>query len=151
MARSTIAAALAARDRHPDRDPSGRPARVIYDSVDIVTESNARHRDAVPRPPADRAAAEAGWAAAADQIVTINEAFAERLTEMWHPARPIAVVPNVPEPPDPAVLANGPNLLREAAGLRPGRASSSSRAGPARTWAWRRPPRRSPRSRTRRS
>jgi glycosyltransferase involved in cell wall biosynthesis len=111
----TIAAALAARDRHPT-GPSGRPARVIYDSVDIATESNTV--TAMPSRVRHRIArTEAQWAAAADRIVTINEAFAERLTALWHPSQPIAVVPNIPEPPDPQLLADRPDLLRGAAGL----------------------------------
>jgi glycosyltransferase involved in cell wall biosynthesis len=111
----TIAPALAARSRHPV-GPSGRPARVIYDSVDIVTESNAV--TAMPSRIRHRIArTEASWAAEADRIVTINEAFAERLSEKWHPARPIEVVPNVPEPADPELLVRRPALLREAAGL----------------------------------
>ena len=111
----TIAAALAARDRHPI-GPSGRPARVIYDSVDIVSESNA----VSAMPPRVRrriARTEAVHAAAADRLVTINEAFAERLSAAWQPTVPIAVVPNIPEPPDPADLAAGADLLRAAAGL----------------------------------
>ena len=111
----TIAAALAARTRNPI-GPSGRPARVIYDSVDIATESNTV--TAMPSRVRRRIArTEARWAAAADQVVTINEAFAERLAAMWHPARPVAVVPNIPEPPEPGLLANRPDFLREAAKL----------------------------------
>jgi glycosyltransferase involved in cell wall biosynthesis len=113
----TIAAALAARDRHPI-GPSGRPARAIYDSVDIVTQSNAvttmpqRVRRRIAR-------TEAAWAGTADRLVTINDAFAEQLTAMWHPGQPIAIVPNIPEPPDAEALAAGPNLLRDATGLPP--------------------------------
>jgi glycosyltransferase involved in cell wall biosynthesis len=110
-----IAPALAARDRHRT-GPGGRPARVIYDSVDIATESNTV--TAMPSRVRHRIArTEARWAVAADRIVTINEAFAERLTALWHPSQPIAVVPNIPEPPDPQLLADRPDLLREAAGL----------------------------------
>jgi glycosyltransferase involved in cell wall biosynthesis len=111
----TIAAALSARKRNPI-GPSGRPARVIYDSVDIATESNTV--TAMPSRVRRRIArTEARWAAAADQVVTINEAFAERLTAMWQPPHPIEVVPNIPEPPEPGLLAHRPDLLREAAGL----------------------------------
>jgi glycosyltransferase involved in cell wall biosynthesis len=111
----TIAAALAARDSNPI-GPSGRAARVIYDSVDIVTESNAV--TAMPSRVRRRIATkEAAWAQAADGIVTVNDAFAERLTAKWHPAAPIAIVPNIPEPPDPSVLATRPDHLRHAAGL----------------------------------
>ncbi|MFL5725944.1 MAG: glycosyltransferase [Chloroflexota bacterium] len=113
----TIAAALAARDRHPI-GPSGRPARVIYDSVDIATQSNTV--TAMPSRVRQRIArTEAGWAAAADRIVTINDAFAEALTAMWRPKRPISVVPNIPEPPDPEALEAGKTLLRDAANLPP--------------------------------
>jgi glycosyltransferase involved in cell wall biosynthesis len=113
----TIAAALAARKRSPT-GPSGGPARVIYDSVDIATESNTVI--GMPRRIRRRiATTEAAWAAAADRIVTINEAFADRLTAMWRPAEPIEVVPNIPEPPDPALVDDPPDLLRNAAGLDP--------------------------------
>jgi glycosyltransferase involved in cell wall biosynthesis len=111
----TIAAALAVRDRHPT-GPAGRPARVIYDSVDIVAESNAV--TAMPSRVRRRIARrEAGWARAADRIVTVNEAFAARLAAKSHPAAPIAVVPNIAEPLDPSVLADRPDHLRAAARL----------------------------------
>jgi glycosyltransferase involved in cell wall biosynthesis len=113
----TIAAALDARRRHPTRS-SGRPAAAIYDAVDLVAESNAV--TAMPPPVRRRIArTEAGWAAAADAVVTINGAFAARLTERWRPTRPITVVPNIPEPTDPGLLAADPDRLRRAAGLGP--------------------------------
>ena len=57
------------------------------------------------------------WAAAADRVVTVNEAFAERLTtEMWHAAAPIAIVPERRGAAGPD--ARRRPILREAAGAR---------------------------------
>ena len=116
----TIAAALAARERHPT-GPSGRPTRVIYDAIDDVADSNAAL--ALPGPFRRRnAQVEASWARSADSVVTVNDALAERLLARWRLARPPLVVANLPEPPDPAVaaaLARPSDLLRTAAGLPP--------------------------------
>ncbi len=63
----TIAAALAARARSPI-GPGGGPARVIYDAIDDVTESNEAL--ALPGPVRRRnARTEAAWARAADAVV----------------------------------------------------------------------------------
>jgi glycosyltransferase involved in cell wall biosynthesis len=111
----TIAAALAARQRHP-RGPSGAPASVIHDAVDHASAGNeAQAVPGVVRGFMTRR--EAGWARAADAIVTVNDALAADLTAAWHPATPILVVPNAPEPPDPAIVEAGPDLLRRAAKL----------------------------------
>ena len=113
----TIAAALAARERHPI-GPSGRPARVIYDAIDDVAESNAAL--ALPDPFRRRnARIEAGWARSADGVVTVNDALAERLLARWRLDRPPLVVANLPEPPDPGALASEQHLLRSAANLPP--------------------------------
>ena len=112
----TIAAALDARRRHPV-GPSGGKAIVIYDVVDLAAESNAVSA-MPPRVRSRIAATESRWADAADAIVAINDAFAERLAAR-HAGRSIAVVPNIPEPADPAVLAAPADFLRQAAGLSP--------------------------------
>ena len=112
----TIAAALAARDRSPV-GPSGLPSRVIYDAIDDVAESN----EALPVPWAIRrrnAQTEAAWARAADAVVTVNDALAERLAARWRLERPRLVVANLPEPPPPADIGAGrPDHLRAAAGM----------------------------------
>jgi glycosyltransferase involved in cell wall biosynthesis len=112
----TIAAALDARRAHPV-GPAGGPARVVYDAIDLASDSNTV--TAMPRRIRARiAATEARWAAAADAIVTINEGLARRLADQ-HPGRTITVLPNFPEPPGPLVSDSGPGLLRAAAGLPP--------------------------------
>jgi glycosyltransferase involved in cell wall biosynthesis len=112
----TIAAALDARRAHPV-GPAGGPARVVYDAIDLASDSNTV--TAMPRRIRARiAATEARWAAAADAIVTINEGLARRLADQ-HPGRTITVLPNFPEPPGPLVSHSGPGLLRAAAGLPP--------------------------------
>lgn len=111
----TIAAALAARSRAPI-GPSGAPTRAIYDAIDDVAESN----DSLALPARIRgrnARTEATWARAADAVVTVNDALAVRLAARWRLSREPLVVPNVPEPPDPALVADPPDHLREAAAL----------------------------------
>lgn len=109
-----IAAALDARRRHPV-GPSGRRAVVIYDVIDLAADSNvvttmpARARARI-------AARDAAWTRDADAIVTVNDAFAAKIAER-HPARRVTVVPNIPEPADPALHATRPDLIRPAAGL----------------------------------
>jgi glycosyltransferase involved in cell wall biosynthesis len=110
-----IAPALAARARHP-RGPSGAPACVIHDAVDHASAGN----EAQSIPASFRrviARREAGWARAADAIVSINEPLAASLTNAWHPSRPVLAVPNYPEPPDPAIVESPPDELRRATGL----------------------------------
>jgi glycosyltransferase involved in cell wall biosynthesis len=69
-----------------------------------------------PRVRARIARTDAAWARAADAIVAINDAFAGRLRER-DPGREISVVPNIPEPADPALVASPPDLIRAATGL----------------------------------
>jgi glycosyltransferase involved in cell wall biosynthesis len=110
-----IAPALAARQRHP-RGPSGAPARVIHDAVDHAAAGN--EAQAMPAPFRRLIARrEAGWARAADAVVTVNDALVTSLSEAWRPRAPILAVPNYPEPPDPAIVESPPDLLRRAAGL----------------------------------
>jgi glycosyltransferase involved in cell wall biosynthesis len=89
----TIAAALAARRRAPT-GTTGHPARVIYDAIDDVMESN----NVLDMPGPLRAfheRRETGWARASDGLTTISEPFAGRLGARW--ARRLVVVPNYPE------------------------------------------------------
>ncbi|HEU4919131.1 MAG TPA: glycosyltransferase [Candidatus Limnocylindrales bacterium] len=109
----TIAAALEARRR--DRiGPSGGPARVIYDAIDDVAESN----EAVALPALVRgrhARTEAAWAHSADAVLAVNDALAARLAARWDLAHPPLVVANLPEPRPSA--PGRPDLLRGATGL----------------------------------
>jgi glycosyltransferase involved in cell wall biosynthesis len=110
-----IAPALAARKRQP-RGPSGAPARVIHDAVDHAGAGNeAQAMPAVLRRLIARR--EAGWARAADAIVTVNDALVTSLTAAWRPTAPILAAPNYPEPPDPATVEAPRSYLRDAAGL----------------------------------
>lgn len=124
----TIAAALAARDRSPI-GPSGSPARVVYDAIDDVAESNEAL--AMPSPIRRRnSRTEARWARAADAVVTVNDALAERLAARWHLDRPPLVVANLPEPSAALAAPSGkagrgrrskravrPDLIRAETGL----------------------------------
>jgi glycosyltransferase involved in cell wall biosynthesis len=93
----TVAAALRARRRAPV-GPAGLPAAVIYDAIDDVFESN--NVLDMPRPLRTwHARREARWAHAADAIITVNEALAERLAARWSLASVPIVVPNYPEIP----------------------------------------------------
>jgi glycosyltransferase involved in cell wall biosynthesis len=89
----TIGPALAARRRTPT-GTTGRPARVIYDAIDDVMESN----NVLDMPAPLRAwhrRRETRWAKAADALTTINEPIADRLGARW--GRHLVVVPNYPE------------------------------------------------------
>jgi glycosyltransferase involved in cell wall biosynthesis len=66
------------------------------------------------------AARERGWARAADAVVTVNQALADRLATRYGRGDDILVVPNFPEPQDPVGGiddAAAGNPLRAAAGL----------------------------------
>ncbi len=109
----TVAAALSARFRAP-LGPGGRQARVIYDAIDDVIDSNHM----LGFPPLVRrwlARRERGWARAADERTTVNEALAMRLATRWGSSPPL-VVPNYPEPGD---LPPGEtrDLIRDQLGL----------------------------------
>jgi glycosyltransferase involved in cell wall biosynthesis len=107
-----IAAALAARrrDRRAGRDP-----KVIFDVIDITTESNnvLRIPPLVLRWLARR---ERGWARAADAHTAVNDAFADWAVEHWGLATRPTVVPNYPEPYSPPPGPR-PDLIRAATGL----------------------------------
>ena len=111
----TIRPALAARSRQPT-GPSGRPARVLYDSIDDVFEGN----NVLDMPPPVRAwhrRRETSWARSADAVLTINTALAERLQGRWHLSRAPLVVPNYPESPPLAAILPPPDLIRRELGL----------------------------------
>ena len=109
-----IGAALEARDRS-----AGRRGRVIYDAIDDVAESNTTA--AMPRFVRRWIARrEAGWARAADAVVTVNDALGRRLAARWRLDRSPLVVTNMPEPSAiPARTADRSEALRAAGGLPP--------------------------------
>jgi glycosyltransferase involved in cell wall biosynthesis len=109
-----IAAALAARRR--DRQ-AGRDPKVIFDVIDITTESNnvLRIPGLVLRWLARR---ERRWATQADGHTAVNDAFADWAVEHWDLATRPTVVPNYPEPWTPPPGPR-PDLIRAATGLPP--------------------------------
>jgi glycosyltransferase involved in cell wall biosynthesis len=115
----TVAAALGARRRAPV-GPSGVPSVVIYDAIDDVFESN--NVLDMPRPLRTwHARRETRWAHAADAVITVNEALAERLAGRWGLASAPVVVPNYPEAPvDPGGMGTAkaaPDPIRTELGL----------------------------------
>jgi glycosyltransferase involved in cell wall biosynthesis len=110
-----VSPALALRRRHQRRS-AGRPARVIYDVIDDALSGDAvRGMPGLLR--AWHGRREAGWARAVDGLVTVNEALGRRLEARWRPARPIVILPNIPERPDPALVERPPDRIRETLGL----------------------------------
>jgi glycosyltransferase involved in cell wall biosynthesis len=109
----TVAAALRARQRTP-LGPGGQAARVIYDAIDDVFESN--NVLDMPRPlRAWHARREAVWARSADALITVNAPLAERLGARW--GRPLLAVPNYPDPPDAEALRDPGDRIRRELGL----------------------------------
>ena len=110
-----IAAALAARERD---SRAGRRSRVIFDVIDVTTQSNNVLR--IPAPVLRwLARRERRWARSADALTAVNEAFADWAEEHWGLEQPPTVVPNYPEPWSPSPGAP-PDLLRAATGLSAG-------------------------------
>jgi glycosyltransferase involved in cell wall biosynthesis len=108
----TIAAALNARRRTPI-GPAGRAAVVVYDAIDDVFESN--NVLDMPGPlRAWHARRETRWARAANGVITVNGALAERLATRWRLSPAPAVVPNYPEAPGAAAA---PDPIRAELGL----------------------------------
>ena len=107
-----IAAALAARER--DRR-AGRRSAVIFDVIDVTTESNNVLR--IPGPVLRwLARRERGWARRADGLTAVTEPFADWAVEHWRLERRPTVVPNYPEPWSPPA-GPPPDLVRAATGL----------------------------------
>jgi len=107
-----IAAALAARRR--DRK-AGRDPKVIFDVIDITTESNNVLR--IPRLVLRwLVRRERRWATQADAHSAVNDAFADWAVRHWRLARRPTVVPNYPEPWTPPAGPR-PDLIRQATGL----------------------------------
>jgi len=107
-----IAAALAARER--DRR-AGRRSAVIFDVIDVTTESNNVLR--IPGPVLRwLARRERGWARRADALTAVTEPFADWAVEHWRLERRPTVVPNYPEPWSPPA-GPPPDLVRAATGL----------------------------------
>jgi glycosyltransferase involved in cell wall biosynthesis len=96
-----------------------RSARVIYDAIDDVAGSN--ETTAMPASIGRRIAQrERDWARAADAVVTVNEALADRLAIRYGRTDDILVVPNYPEPTSvPSGIEDSARAspLRAAAGV----------------------------------
>ncbi len=109
-----IAAALAARRR--DRR-AGRSSKVVFDVIDITTESNnvLRIPAVVLRWLVRR---ERRWATAADGHTAVNDAFADWAVANWQLARRPTVVPNSPQPWSPPPGPR-PDRIRAVTGLPP--------------------------------
>jgi glycosyltransferase involved in cell wall biosynthesis len=108
-----VAAALRARRRTPS-GPSGRPARVIYDAIDDVFESN----NVLDMPRLLRgwhARREGAWARSADALTTVNDPLAERLGARW--GRSLLAVPNYPDSPAAETLRDPGDRIRRELGL----------------------------------
>ena len=76
---------------------------MIYDSIDIVMESN--NVIGVPEPIRRWLAwRERRWARSADAVVTVNDPFADRLVERMQLRPRPTVVPNYPEPWSPPAV-----------------------------------------------
>jgi len=104
-----VALRLAARDRR-----AGRKARVIYDVIDVVLESNNVQR--LPRPVlAGYRRLERRWVRAVDAIVTVNDPIADHLMNAWDlPERPTVLLNCQPRWNPPATR---PDLIRELTGI----------------------------------
>jgi glycosyltransferase involved in cell wall biosynthesis len=107
----TLAAALDARRR--DRR-AGRRSVVIYDAIDLVTESN----NVLDVPEIVRrwlAWRERRWARQADAITTVNDALAARIGTRFGGTTGPTIVPNYPERMPPADVQ--PDRIRAQLGL----------------------------------
>lgn len=107
----TLVPALAARRR--DRR-AGRRSVVIYDAIDLVTESN----NVLDVPEVVRrwlAWRERRWARQADAITTVNDVLAARIGTTFGGTAAPTVVPNYPEWVGPA--SHPPDRIREELGL----------------------------------
>lgn len=98
-----------------DRQPSARPARVIYDVIDDYFRSSAVTE--MPRPIRWwQGRREAGLARDADAIITANQGMAASVAVRWGLPAPLLAVDNYPDVP---VRAERSELIREATGLPP--------------------------------
>jgi glycosyltransferase involved in cell wall biosynthesis/SAM-dependent methyltransferase len=92
----------------------GRQARVVYDVIDAILDSNNYQN--VPTPVLARyRRAEAAWVRRVDAVVTVNEALADHCQRLWpFRERPTVLLncqPRWTPPPE------RPDLIRQAAGL----------------------------------
>jgi glycosyltransferase involved in cell wall biosynthesis len=97
---------------------SGRPARVVYDVIDVILEYN--NYDRAPRPLlAWYRWRERRWVRRADAVVTVNQPIADHLAATWRLRTPPTVLLNAQPrwtPPDPR-----PDHIRRATGMPPER------------------------------
>jgi len=96
----------------------GRPARVIYDVIDVILDSNNYKR--VPAPMlAFYRWKERRWVRRADAIVTVNDPIADHLVRIWRlRTRPTVLLNCQPRWTKPA---HPPDHIRKATGIPPER------------------------------
>ena len=101
-----------------DARRGGRHARVVYDVIDVILESN--NVAGVPGPAlAVWRRRERGWVRRADLVITVNDPIADHLAAVWRLARRPTVLLNCqPRWTPPAVR---PDLIRVATGIPPER------------------------------
>jgi len=97
---------------------NGRPARVVYDVIDVILESN--NYDSLPRPLlAWYRWRERRWVRRSDAIVTVNRPIADHLATAWHLAAAPTVLLNAqPRWTRPTIR---PDHIRAATGIPPER------------------------------
>ena len=96
----------------------GSQGAVVYDVIDAILDSNNYQN--VPSPVLARyRRAEAGWVRRVDAVVTVNDALADHCHRLWPFRERPSVLLNCQPRWTPPVLR--PDLIREAAGLAPGR------------------------------
>lgn len=97
---------------------AGRDARVVYDVIDVILESN--NYDRAPRLLlAWYRWRERRWVRGSDAVVTVNQPIADHLAAAWHLATPPTVLLNCQPhwtPPSPR-----PDHIRHATGIPPER------------------------------
>jgi glycosyltransferase involved in cell wall biosynthesis len=96
----------------------GRDARVVYDVIDVILESN--NVDAIPKPIlAWYSRRERRWVRRSDAVVTVNQPIADHIAQRWSLRTPPTVLLNAQPrwtPSEPR-----PDLIRQATGIPPER------------------------------
>lgn len=104
-----VANRLAVRARR-----QGRAARVVYDVIDVILDSN--NYSALPGPLLRLYRwRERRWVRRADAVITVNRPIADHLERIWPVREPVGVLLNCQprwDPPEPR-----PDLIRQATGI----------------------------------